>query len=755
MLEQRISKVDFIGRDGFHWFIAQVTTDDNWREYSIENGYRAKIRILGHHPSDDTIPDSELPWAHFLVPPNLGGGNNMGGVSFSLQGGETVIGFFLDGDDAQQPVVFGAFSAGTHIAEPAPFKQVQTKKTSGFKPIGIDQAIEFGRHILPTGNNKPNPRGGLTDHNKKVFGDLQEKLGELASGAETAVNNLNTAIEEQGPQVFSQLETMVEKLNNEKIIIKKAQKITIPKNIMSDANKAMAVFTKKMQDLEPIGVGKDAGGFIDKVFNIKIPKEEFETKLKKVSKEMAGAISVNMRVAKVEMLKEINKTVDSKLDFLDPSFLMKKLDIEDKLGDFHCVVENVLGGLDNTISDLLKQTLGKAVTIPICVAESLLAGVISDLTDKINTKTSAPLGDIKGIIGGVDLPDFSSIVDKAMNLAAVGEKLFSCEGDVPFNPTDIIANVGLDKLSVPDVGRMKELTAAMRKTPFGLAQSIFPGIDNLNPFGDLSEIAKGLGTTAQQKFLDIDIANELGALAPLVSDCSGAAGAFGKKCGPPSVTFFGGEGLGGFGKAVINETGKIIGVSMDELGSGYTTPPLVSFNDSCENGAGASGKAVIKNGQIVKVIMQESGGGYLGGAVGSIAEISEGTVDDITDEDGNVVSEQFVSDQISTTEGEQVIAVLDGIDIINTGVGYEEGDTITTDDGQVLEPIIQNGRIVDANPVNVIDGITDLPKLSINTSTGFGAIIRPTLNFIKVKEYEKPILPSTQVIQVIDCITSY
>jgi len=731
MLEQRLTKVDFIGRDGFLWFIAQVTTDDNWREHSIENGYRAKIRILGHHPSDDTIPDSELPWAHFLVPPNSGAGNNYGGQSFALQGGETVIGFFLDGEDAQQPVVFGAFSAGTHVAEPAPFKQVTVKKTSGFKPIGINQLIEFGRHVRPTGVKIPNFRGGLTDHNKKIFGNLSEKLEELAEGAESAANNLNTVIEEQGPQIFDQLETMVEKLNNEKIIIKKAQKITIPKNIMSDATKAMSVFTEKMQNFEPIGVGKDAGGFIDKVFNIKIPKEEFETQLRKVSKEMAGAISVNIRVAKQEMFKEINNAVDSKLDFLDPSFLMKKLKIEDKLGDFHCVVENILGGLDNTITDLLKQTLGKAVSIPICVAESLLAGVISDLTEKINAKAESPLADIKGIAGGIDLPDFSSMIDKAMDLAAVGEKLFTCEGDVPFNPTDIIANVGLDKLKVPDVGRMKELAAAMKKTPFGLAQNIFPGLDGLNPFEGLSDIAEGLGTTAQQKLLQADIggiSQDLGALASLVSDCSGANGAFGKKCGPPSVTFFGGEGIGGFGKAVINETGKIIGVSMEDLGSGYETPPLVTFNDSCDNGGGASGKAVIKDGKIVKVIMQESGGGYLGGTV---------------------------SNQISSTEGEQVIAVLDGIDIINTGVGYEEGDTITTDDGQVLEPVLQNGRIVDANPVSVIDGVTDLPKLTINTSTGFGAIIRPTLNFIKVKEYEKPILPSTMVIQVIDCVTAY
>ena len=734
MLEQRLTKIDFIGRDGFQWFIAQVTTDKNWREYSIENGYRAKIRILGYHPSDKTIPDEELPWAHFLVPPSLGGGNNFGGSSFALQGGETVIGFFLDGEDAQQPVVFGAFSAGTHICPPMPFKDVEVEKSSGFKPIGIDGEIEYGRHIRPTGDNKPNVRGGLNDHNKKVFSDVAEKLEDLAENIDPAISKAQAKFEEgfkklseNTPQMFSQLETMVENLNNEEIIIKKAQKIVIPKAVMSDATKAMQTFTKYAQRLEPIGVGNDAGGFIDKVFNIKIPKEKFETQLEKVSKEMAGAISVNMRVAKQELFKEINVAVDSKLNFLDPEFLLKKLKVEDSLGDVHCALENVLGGLTNTIKDLIKETLGKAVNIPICVAESLLSGLISDLTEKINGATAAPLADISGIVGAT-MPDFSSIVDKAMNLAAVGEKLFTCEDDVPFNPTDIIANVGIEGLQIPDVGRMKELASAMKGSPLSLVESIFPGIGGLNPFGELGDIAKGLGVTAQQKALALDLAGGLGGLGALVGGCSGASGAFGKKCGPPSVEFFGGQGIGGFGKAVINEIGEIIGVSMDDIGEGFTAPPLVTFKDSCGNGGGASGKAIIKDGKITKVVMEETGGGYLGGAV---------------------------SNQISSTEGEQVIAVLDGIDIINTGVGYEVGDTITTEDGQILEPVIQNGRIVDAIPVDVIDGISSLPKLKINTTNGFGAIIRPTLDFIKVKQYEKPILPSTKVIQVIDCVTSY
>ena len=50
MLEQRLSKIDFLGKDGFQWFIGQVTTDCSWRDYSLKNGYRAKVRILGRNP---------------------------------------------------------------------------------------------------------------------------------------------------------------------------------------------------------------------------------------------------------------------------------------------------------------------------------------------------------------------------------------------------------------------------------------------------------------------------------------------------------------------------------------------------------------------------------------------------------------------------------------------------------------------------------------------------------------------------------
>ena len=154
MLETRHSNVEFLGKDGFHWFIAQVAPDKVWRDknnQNFDNGFRAKIRILGHHPGENEaeggISDENLPWAHFLVTPQFGAGNNYTGTSFALQGGEMVIGFFLDGEEGQQPVVIGAFYANYNIEDLTSYKEALEKGTTGFKALEIDPNIEYGDHI--------------------------------------------------------------------------------------------------------------------------------------------------------------------------------------------------------------------------------------------------------------------------------------------------------------------------------------------------------------------------------------------------------------------------------------------------------------------------------------------------------------------------------------------------------------------------------------------------------------------------------
>lgn len=92
-----ISAHDFMGKNGFFWWIGVVEDRDD----PLRVG-RARVRIFGHHTSDQTkLPTEDLPWALALAPLN-----NPHGIK-SPEESSWVLGFFLDGQIGQQPVMLG------------------------------------------------------------------------------------------------------------------------------------------------------------------------------------------------------------------------------------------------------------------------------------------------------------------------------------------------------------------------------------------------------------------------------------------------------------------------------------------------------------------------------------------------------------------------------------------------------------------------------------------------------------------------
>ena len=84
------------------------------------------------------------------------------------------------------------------------------------------------------------------------------------------------------------------------------------------------------------------------------------------------------------------------------------------------------------------------------------------------------------------------------------------------------------------------------------------------------------------------------------------------------------------------------------------------------------------------------------------------------------------------------------------GFGFEPGDTLTVvpDNGAVLEPIISDGSIKGVKVVKPGIGFTGMPKIEINTDTGYNARFKPILNFNPTDN----IPPGTQVVNVVDCV---
>ena len=56
--------------------------------------HRVKVRIIGYHPWDDTLPESDLPWANMMMDPVTGSSLRSNGNTLNLVGGETAIRIF-------------------------------------------------------------------------------------------------------------------------------------------------------------------------------------------------------------------------------------------------------------------------------------------------------------------------------------------------------------------------------------------------------------------------------------------------------------------------------------------------------------------------------------------------------------------------------------------------------------------------------------------------------------------------------------
>lgn len=79
---------------------------------------RVRVRIHGYHTPDLTVlPVADLPWTSVLMPVTSASISGVGTSPLGLVEGSTVIGFFADGEDGQEPIVLGSLP-GIHVRQP-------------------------------------------------------------------------------------------------------------------------------------------------------------------------------------------------------------------------------------------------------------------------------------------------------------------------------------------------------------------------------------------------------------------------------------------------------------------------------------------------------------------------------------------------------------------------------------------------------------------------------------------------------------
>ena len=107
MMQEFFGQTNFVGRDGFYWWMGQIETEKGSQPKGDD---RYKVRIVGQHLKDcNAVSYGDLPWAIVMMPataPRREGGSDYQSVKY--KSGDWVVGFFLDGRDGQQPVIIGS-----------------------------------------------------------------------------------------------------------------------------------------------------------------------------------------------------------------------------------------------------------------------------------------------------------------------------------------------------------------------------------------------------------------------------------------------------------------------------------------------------------------------------------------------------------------------------------------------------------------------------------------------------------------------
>jgi len=368
-----------------------------------------------------------------------------------------------------------------------------------------------------------------------------------------------------------------------------------------------------------------------------------------------------------------------------------------------CEFTRILDGLVDFVSNFLSELVGKVINIPLCAAQQFANALINNLAANID-RAMAPIldgiGDLIGGIGRVAGSIFSAI-DKILAI----ESFLCLEPECP-EITEINTNPSDDAA----FQTAKDNFASFIEVPSSsdVEDSIGQWIDGFSIFGEKISDSPDSGLAC-----DTD---------PF-------------KCGPPTIEIFGGGGIGAAGSAIVDHLGHLIGINLDNGGSGYTTPPFVAIIDACDHGQGASAYSEINNeGEVVRIIIVNTGDGYDNQPTGGTE------FDDVVD-DTDVVSGVISDYNIC----------LEGFEIISTGIGYSPTDEITiTPDIPNLEVSVSmndQGQIIEMQILDSVCGITEMPDIDINSLTGAGIEVRPILSFNRIID-DSPQEVSDRIVEV-------
>ena len=670
MIEESILKSNFIGRDGFRWWTGQVAPEDAQGDQINGAGWgnRVKVRIMGYHPhSTVELPDEDLPWAQAMLGNTDGSGKGNRANSVALSPGDNVVGFFLDGDDAQQPIIMGVL--GNTLYSPSNEYSGPFKPFTGF----TSKVANDGGNIVNTEANEMNAKSQKSPQH--VSQNLLKELPE----------DVRTPSKAIGQTVFAASadpSATVKKINSEV-----GNMLSELKGITSGASTALGAVSGKVDKLVGDVTDKVSGlstgiignmlgslyggglssalkGGVDKLYKSTYAATLAATKSTSTAKQFATRAQQAM-ISPVGLIQEA----------------------------LPCIASKIMGTISKAIKSLLDGIVNNVKNFVSCIADQFMGGLMNHIIGGITGALGPLLGGVGKILKGFNLGGF--LRSKAEGLLGLVNAV-TCDTKKPtFNAKTAEWTIGKGPKNSVSIAVDEILKVA--NAADGLVESLVAGAQKLS-------VATGsLGV--------FDFLN------PSVSNPGFKSGLGECYAGPPlncagiKINIFGGGGTQALGEAIIGDivgdsaeaVGSLIGIDLVSGGSGYITPPYVEITDNCNKGYGAVARAVVDQDETSPTYQQ----------VTDIYIISEG---ENYPAPANDPTEYVVDHVIPINPGS-------GYD--------KDDEVIDDDGNKYTIYVDTEGRIVNViapnNTLTTTKSVTTLPNLKIKSKLGSGAILRPQL----------------------------
>ena len=642
-------KKHLLGKDGFIWWIGQIAKQSTWEKNKPPSpvdsnedeeykgfGERYRVRIQGYHPTLDceAVPDEELPFAYVMYPPTAGGGGRGSFQSANLVQGNFVFGWFIDGEDAQIPIIMGVLGYNDY--------QAVAKQTEGC----VNQTPISGYDQEQEGNEVPSY-------------SVREGSGGKVEQQENAKGQPNNDLITESAQGSNSQKEMASKENNER----------------GKEEEALA----KPEDCEPMPtskIQKDLQNVIYEVERVQrsvydireaisMGSADIEGKINglkgKANQLMASQMKVIFTQIEKTVLEQINTAVKPIHNLLHPNEQPLLREVMDEANELiACIFKNIMSELEGSVSDWLDDVLsGSVINVPDCYINGVVGSMIGSQLNTLTSEVNSVLADVDDLLSSI-----SVIAEAAGSVGGI----LGAIGSIPGIDLSIIDDAFSFLLCEEDVSCP---TTDRWSLWYGTETTESADIEQI--MSSASNMFDGSGSSATDGgFDDVEFGSSF--------ECDGSddetTGPI--ECGPPVAKIR--DGHGAKINFVINPAGKIMaadvvsyGVNYSEfdsdikvkdrcgIGHGGEVDPIIDDVQVCDN---KDGTLTLTYGDNTSVIEGES---FENGDIGYFDK--KGRLKPIYDKEGDPIKDCGYSPSVVDT-----VIVSPGLDYLPSPDGSKGGD---------------------------------------------------------------------------------